>query len=289
MSTENADQFLASDEEKYRRYKVEQRREEYERALEYIANLQFPSDVREPNTTGEFKLTPEKKSELMKSFLSARAKPVRILSTKEKDELKSGESVWYEGSPSFMESLRSALEHIWPEIWSDEPDQPPAFVPVRAMQGYLRNCWDAHDNRERDWHIHRAREYYQRTRILRETRNLRDLSKKALGAGNAEMLHHLTNDIDRMSGDLLDKVPAHGCFLEDALFHLQEMATKPSRRPLHCPTPLCTKPYFFSHKKGTRYCKTCRQRAQAHDRKKQSGRDTWHRNKATYRKKGGSK
>jgi hypothetical protein len=248
------DRFLA---DKQRRIQTEDLRDKYERQLTFIANLEFPDERGEGFTDQEF--SDPSKAALVKETWSR-----------------------------LTERLQAELRQTWPEIWVGAETEPPVES-IRQMRAYLRRCWDTENKRERDWHIHRAREYYQRTRILQRTQGLRRSMNEAIQAGDARKLSLQDSQLEGMTQELLDQVPAR-TFLESALFHLQEMAGIKSRRPLRCPTATCAKPYFFSHKKGTRYCLACRTaEARQKSRKKASNRNTWHKNKADYRPKGGSK
>jgi hypothetical protein len=151
---------------------------------------------------------------------------------------------------SFLDRVKLKTERFWPELWQSEPDQVPPHVALRRMQKYLQRFWLARDGRERDWHIHRAREYCQRHRIMRETRNL---SMRWRKAQTISELNDIALDIDIKTEDLLDEVPPR-MSMEDALFDLQRRARIPSRRPLYCPDCTQKKPYFLSEKKGTKYC-----------------------------------
>jgi uncharacterized Zn finger protein (UPF0148 family) len=48
----------------------------------------------------------------------------------------------------------------------------------------------------------------------------------------------------------------------------------------------CTRPYFFSHTKGTKYCPVCREQEAARSRKLESNRNTWEKHKDRYRPRG---
>jgi hypothetical protein len=149
----------------------------------------------------------------------------------------------------FLKRVREKTERLWPEIWQEANAIPP-LVPLRRMQKYLRRFWRARDERERDWHIHRAREFTQRHRVLRETAFLSERWRKVQ---TAQELKDIANDIHVKTEDLLDDVP-EPTHMEHALFELQRRAGIPSKRPLYCPDCIQKRPYFLSEKKGTKYC-----------------------------------
>jgi len=125
----------------------------------------------------------------------------------------------------------------------------------------LRRFWTASDRRAQDWHIHRAREYYQRHFVLSKTGNARQIARNARTTEQAlDAAANLNRDVEL----LLDEPPQPNPF-EDALFELQERALWRSKRPLYCQNGVnCerrnstrnypTGPYFLSAKVGMKYC-----------------------------------
>src|SRR5215469_883626 len=66
---------------------------------------------------------------------------------------------------------RAITEEWWPELWKEIPGQnidadERGRQVLKKMRDYLRRFWEANTPRERDWHMYRAREYYERLRIL---------------------------------------------------------------------------------------------------------------------------
>src|SRR5215469_11402072 len=103
------------------------------------------------------------------------------------------------------------------------------------MRDYLRRSWEAETPRERDWHIYRAREYYERLRILLQVLEFGIQS----GTGIADAL--------------LDQPPADN-HISNALYKLQKRATKASLAPRICPNDDCKGVrYFLAKRTGQKY------------------------------------
>ncbi len=157
----------------------------------------------------------------------------------------------------FNRRLRSRTDKYWPELWrpadANEPtekiEERAGFV-VRKMRAYLRRFWREPDQHARDWYIHRAREYYQRVFVLPQTSATR---QRAEDASTTEGVRTALYWVNVESENVMDEPPAKNP-IEKALYGLQERALIASRRPLYCLNPNCTKPYFLSEKKGTKFC-----------------------------------
>lgn len=156
--------------------------------------------------------------------------------------------------PKFYRRVRLRTQKDWPELWTNERDRPPALMTLHKMRAYLRRFWLAeHDERARDWHIHRAREFYQQHRIQYATRNL---SERISNAQNVSELTSAFLDWNAKREEMLDETPPTNK-LENALFQLQERARFPSKRPLECKECIQkpgSGPFFLSDRKSTLYC-----------------------------------
>jgi hypothetical protein len=106
----------------------------------------------------------------------------------------------------------------------------------RLFATLLQKAWDARTLRKREWYLHDAESYYH-----------------------------------QMAGRVGDP-PTHATHLEAVLYHFRRIAD----RALHCPNPDCVAPYFFSSKKGQKYCSdVCALPAQ-----REAKRRWWRENKA---------
>jgi hypothetical protein len=240
------------------------------RFLVYIANLQFPGE----ESVSFSQLTRELVNEWNAEFRPSTAQPGfsgRTRKSRERSQPKPDDQ------KAFLKDLKWRTEKIWPELWVPEPDQEPPESIVRRMRDYLRRFWIAKDERERDWHIHRAREYYQRRRVLRETR----LERNRIHAEqDKKEWSDLTTVLEARINDILDEPPPQTLF-EDALFELQLRAQIASKRSLYCPDCTQHKPYFLSERKGTKYCSPeCAQAALLASKRK-----SWNANKKHWRTK----
>lgn len=106
------------------------------------------------------------------------------------------------------------------------------------MQRYLRKAWDAPNLRQFDWCAWSAQSCYFTELRLHET------SPETPGA--------LT------SPDLLfifeEEPPETITPVEGALFYFRHSRDKALHSPMRCPNPTCPTPYFFSSKKGQKFC-----------------------------------
>src|SRR5215469_6862612 len=131
-------------------------------------------------------------------------------------------------------------EKWWPELWKDIPGQNVdadirGREVLKKIRTYLRRFWEAKTPRERDWHIYRAREYYERLRILPDV--------LAFGTQSAQV-----------ADALLDQLPPDS-HISKALYELQKRATKKSLAPRICPNDDCRgERYFLGKKTGQKYC-----------------------------------
>jgi hypothetical protein len=168
----------------------------------------------------------------------------------------------------FTWRLREATEKHWPELWQsieneNTPVEQRAWEIVLRMRTYLRNFWQADNERARDWHIHRAREYYQRLQILPELLKYDGPLRDTIDLGER----------------LLDQPPRPNP-IEKALYELQKRARKKSLAPRVCANE-CEGRYFLSTKKGMKYCPDCRRSQPQRDRA--SKLRSYHNNKDKWR------
>lgn len=161
--------------------------------------------------------------------------------------------------------LRAITERHWPELWKEVPDQN-TDVETRARQvilkirTYLRLFWEAKTPRARNWYIFRAREYYERLRILPDLFGYGESVRSSVAEAK------------------LDQPPAINN-IERALYDLQKRADFPSKAPRVCPNDDCQgERYFLSKKKGQKFCtQECSQRAKLGVK-----RDSYHKNKNSW-------
>lgn len=110
------------------------------------------------------------------------------------------------------------------------------------VASYLSKAWDAADLRHFDWYTWKAQSEYAQ--------------EAASAKHNVPPSHvHQGDDQDtlrRMAAAIAegDEPPAVITPIEAAIFHLRHNRN----RALHCPNPECPAPYFFSTKKGQKYC-----------------------------------
>jgi hypothetical protein len=143
----------------------------------------------------------------------------------------------------FTERLRMETEKHWPELWQPIEGQNTkveerAWAVAIKLRTYLRSFWQADNDYDRDWCIHRAREYHYRLHILPELLKV----SESMRAVTAE--------------DWLDRPPKRNPVAK-ALYELQERARKPSTAPRVCPNE-CERRYFLSTEKGQKFCPDCR-------------------------------
>lgn len=262
-----ANRFLAdrSYTDKLQRIGTDERREGYERLLTDIANLKFP-------TEGVVTIDLSGRSEEEQRFF-------RVAGAK-----RPGKSP--PTGKEFDDKLRAITSQAWPEIWAIGAEPPP-IIAVERMRGYLRRCWDSHTPREQLWHVHRAIETCQTSRVLGdgEVKALHRLASKAIREQDAHKLHSLILLLQIRTHELLDRVPPRNEELECALEHLRDLASGKikRRRPLHCPIDGCEEPYFFSRQKGQKYCAKHQMASpNGEARVRRSKRDSYHANKDTW-------
>jgi len=179
-----------------------------------------------------------------------------------------------EESADFLKRLRDITEKHWPELWQPPCDNPKISIEesvwniIRELREYLRRFWGfdpaktsdeiAHD---RDWHIHRAREWWYSREIQAEVLKVDETARP--------FKHKF----------LLDTPPQRHNHITKALYELQKRALKPSTAPRICPNE-CENRYFLSNKKGEVYCPDCRRSQAARD--KANKRKSYHANKNTW-------
>jgi hypothetical protein len=157
-----------------------------------------------------------------------------------------------DSDPVFLNRVRHRTQKYWPELWTTESSPPPELT-LHKMRTYLRRFWLAQNDRERDWHVHRAREFYQDSRIRHATQGV---SERISSAQSIDELRDRYLDWNQKREDILDEPPPLSHF-EDALFEMQERARFPSTRPLKCANCIQkppSGPFFLSDKKGTKFC-----------------------------------
>jgi len=176
---------------------------------------------------------------------------------------------WTQGQYNkFTNELRARTERYWPGLWrsikkEDTSVVERAWAIVGKMRTYLRAFWSADSERARTWHIHRAREYYERLRILPELSQIPESQRNI----EAELR--------------LDNPPALNP-IEKALFELQKRAQKPKLSPRVCPNDDCERRYFLSTQKGQKYCPDCRRADRRLQRKRKSELKSYHKNKKNW-------
>jgi hypothetical protein len=265
-----SNRFLAdkSHADKVQRAGTDERRERYEQLLTSIANLKFPTDGS--IVTIDLSGRSEEEQRFFEGAALRAGKPGKAPVTGKR----------------FDDKLRAMTVQAWPEIWAVDAEPPPVIA-VERMRGYLRRCWDSHAPREQMWHIHRAIEYCQTSRILGDgaVKALHRSAIEAISEQNTRQLHELNLSLQIRTQDLLDRVPPINKELEDALEHLRAMASGKikRRRPLHCPADGCEEPYFFSWQKGQKYCPTHQMASpDGKARYRRSKRNSYHANKDTW-------
>lgn len=170
----------------------------------------------------------------------------------------------------FTAELKQQTIKHWPELWQPQPGEANrgidietrAWEIIRTLRRYLQHFWRASEDkkaRAQDWHIHRAREYHQRLRIL------------------PELLKVDARVLATVRDAKLDEPPTPSN-IEEALYHLQQRATKAGRRPRICDAENCERPYFLpTSPKGQTYCPECQRSQPARNRV--SKRSSYHSNK----------
>lgn len=138
---------------------------------------------------------------------------------------------------SNLTSAYQRLRDRYPEVIPPPRQEDKGKLPWERLFGMLlRLAFDAPTLRQREWYLHDAESYYH-----------------------------------QMAG-LSGSPPTHATPLEAVLYHFRRIA----ERALHCPNPDCVAPYFFSTKKGQKYCSdVCALPAQ-----REAKRRWWRENKA---------
>jgi hypothetical protein len=171
----------------------------------------------------------------------------------------------------FTKRLRDQTEKHWPELWQHLPGEEGRGTSVEErawhfalrIQEYLRNFWRADNEYDRDWHIHRAREYHYSLEIVPELLK----SEEALRPAKQKFM--------------LDQPPGRSPIAK-ALYELQKRAQKPALSPRICPNE-CENRFFLSTKKGQKFCPDCRRaEAQNRSRSKRSKLKSYHGNKENW-------
>jgi hypothetical protein len=168
----------------------------------------------------------------------------------------------------FTARLREETEKHWPELWQPIENQNTAgetraWEILLKMRTYLRKFWRADNDRERDWYIHRAREYHYGRRILPDLLKLDEAIRHTAAEG------------------LLDEPPERNP-IEKALYELQKRAVKPKYAPRVCPNE-CEQRYFLSNEKGQKYCPDCRRsESLSRQRNRASKRNSYHQHKGKW-------
>jgi hypothetical protein len=203
----------------------------------------------------------------------------------------------------FTDRLRQATKEYWPELWqAPSPKKQSirvedwenqsirvedrAWEVIHRMREYLRRFWRADNEYDRDWHIHRAREWWYSLQVLPELQKTvaPGLQYRFSDEPEPKLIEKTvldSNTIDETAIKikqqyLLDIPPRWHDPITKALYELQLRARKPSTAPRICPNE-CENRYFLSNTKGEVYCPECR-RSQA-ARNKSSKRNSYHANK----------
>lgn len=126
------------------------------------------------------------------------------------------------------------------------------FLLASRVAEYLRKAWDTANPRDFEWYLWKAQIEYEREAICAK------------------------HNEDKRSAILEAEDPSPVITaVEAAIFYLRHNRN----RALHCPNPECPAPYFFSSKKGQKYCSPeCAKPSQ-----RQSKRQWWIANRAKER------
>jgi hypothetical protein len=136
----------------------------------------------------------------------------------------------------FVSRLREATEKYWPQVWQSGDER--ALYLLKKLHEYLQLFWEASGadrKRDRDWYIHRAREYYYGLQILPK-------------------LQEPPGEQRNIERERLLDLPPERNPIEVALYHLQKRAEWPSTAPRKCPADDCEQPYFLAKKVGQKFC-----------------------------------
>jgi hypothetical protein len=156
------------------------------------------------------------------------------------------------------------LHRLYPEVFSQEfgfdiNDSEGLFEFLRLAFQFrvlLRKAWDAPDLFHQDWYMHQIQHiaHYIRT----ESQANKALAK--VWGDSAAMFKTSETAINQIT-----EPPLEASRIEAVVYHLRRNI----HRALHCPNPDCANPYFFSTKKGQKYCSTiCARPAQLESKKR---------------------
>jgi hypothetical protein len=150
--------------------------------------------------------------------------------------------------------LRAQTQKYWPDLWDHWGEEPEeitterAFEILRKVRRYLQQFWKTQDPHERDWYIHRAREWYWRARAHGNP-NVQQFRQEEAAATTVEDVRNASSWLNITIEEALDVPPKRTAF-EESLFHLQTIADKTR----FCPNLKCQAPYFIATKKGQKFC-----------------------------------
>ena len=165
--------------------------------------------------------------------------------------------------PEGYKRMMSAIERIRSLHKSAFENCP--IIATLVIRDFLRKAWTAPDARHAEWYLFRLRHLYaetvRRVRHVRSTSSKPDLEIPTIPGTEDEAVRYVRQS-----------TPPPAAEIEAAAFYLQ----KNLRRALYCPNPACPAPYFFSKKKGQRYCsEACALPAQ-----REAKRKWWNENRA---------
>lgn len=150
------------------------------------------------------------------------------------------------------------LASRWPEVFRDPVgrhvagDDIGGFVRIRNR---LREAWDEHDQRAREWYVYKVRDLYARAvRVAEIDRpNLPPEGQTVSEAENERVPSPAGRRLARLLAfEMGDDSPPPPLPFEDVMYHFQRRL----RYALHCANPLCPAPYFFKQEgvRTQRYC-----------------------------------
>lgn len=168
-----------------------------------------------------------------------------------------------------LESLTEFAPEVFGELRglvkpADDMEEPrdDFFRSVWGLREHLRAAWQTTDLRAREWYIHELRRLYVRHTELGSQPDwdaVRDaLLKKFVPEGSQSQstdspdFEEIFRGFRRQSrfwGFWVERPPALTAF-ERVMFHFQRVA----HRARKCENPECTAPYFFTKRKGQKYC-----------------------------------
>jgi hypothetical protein len=158
------------------------------------------------------------------------------------------------GRPESKTRLRAQTQKYWPDLWerageTSQRSEGRALAILKKVQHYLRRFWRSQDTYERDWLIHRARQWYWRSRVHEIDPDVRRIREEFNSATNADSARSAAERLNVTIDLALDNPPQRAAF-EESLFHLQQIAFKTR----FCPNPECKNPFFIATKKGQKFC-----------------------------------